>query len=224
MISTQEIVIRLLAAVLFSGVVGLQRALTGKAAGMRTHILVGVGAALFAIISSQAYPTAATNADRIASNVVTGIGFIGGGAILKERGAIKGLTTAAGLWASAALGLAAGAGLYVLGVAGAAIILLTLIALRGIEARFPRRALEPWSIDVTLAAGVTLEQMRAAIVPPCRRVVLKTLVRDDVTRLTFLVEMPHHLNVEVLTERLRAAGATAVTWQAQPGAEGEEGP
>src|SRR5581483_1708521 len=144
MITTQEIAIRLLAACLFCGAVGLQRALTGKAAGMRTHILVGVGSALFTLISGYAFHTTASNADRIAAQIVSGIGFIGGGAILKERGAIKGLTTAAGLWAAAALGMAAGAGLYVMGAAGAVIILLTLVALRRVELRFPRRALEVW--------------------------------------------------------------------------------
>src|SRR5690348_5850589 len=105
MISTQEIVVRLLAALLLCGAVGLQRALTGKAAGMRTHILVGVGAALFTLVSGYAFRTSPSNTDRIAAQIVSGIGFIGGGAILKERGSIRGLTTAAGLWAAAALGM-----------------------------------------------------------------------------------------------------------------------
>src|SRR5205807_1906979 len=82
-------------------------------------------AALCTLVSGYAFHTTAANADRIAAQIVSGIGFIGGGTILKERGSIKGLTTAAGLWAAAALGMAAGAGLYFMGIATAVIILLT---------------------------------------------------------------------------------------------------
>src|SRR5205823_2820982 len=183
MISTQEIIVRLLVALVLSGAVGLQRALTGKAAGMRTHILVGVGAALFTLVSGYAFHTTASNADRIAAQIVSGIGFIGGGAILKERGSIKGLTTAAGLWTAAALGMAAGAGLYSMGIASAVIILVTLAVLRRIELRFPRRMLETWSIRLTLAQGATVEQVRAALTPHCRKVALVQLSRDEDTRL-----------------------------------------
>src|SRR5581483_3920041 len=139
MITTQEIAIRLLAACLFCGAVGLQRALTGKAAGMRTHILVGVGSALFTLISGYAFHTTPANADRIAAQIVTGIGFIGGGAILKERGSIKGLTTAAGLWATAAIGMAVGAGLFAVAGFGTLIILVVLQVLHRIEAVVPHR-------------------------------------------------------------------------------------
>jgi putative Mg2+ transporter-C (MgtC) family protein len=222
MIALDEIILRLLAAVLFCGAVGLQRALTGKAAGMRTHILVGVGAAMFTLVSGHAFPTASTNADRIASNIVTGIGFIGGGAILKEKGSIRGLTTAAGIWAAAALGMAAGAGLYVLGAAGTVVILATLVALRRIELRFPRRSLETWSIDLTLQGGATLEQIYAVIKPIARTVALTGLNSEDATRLSFAVEIPHHLDLVRLSERLREAGARAVRWEAQGGAEVEE--
>jgi putative Mg2+ transporter-C (MgtC) family protein len=84
MISTSEVVIRLLVALLFCGAVGVQRCLAGKAAGVRTHVLVGMGAAIFTLISGYAFHTTPANADRIAAQVVSGIGFIGGGAILKE--------------------------------------------------------------------------------------------------------------------------------------------
>jgi len=99
-----------MAALLFCGGVGLERYLAGKAAGLRTHVLVGMGAALFTLISGYAFGTTASNADRIAAQVVSGIGFIGGGAILRDRGEIHGLTTAAGIWATAAVGIAVGVG------------------------------------------------------------------------------------------------------------------
>lgn len=161
--SIQEIVVRLLAALLFAGSVGLQRALTGKAAGMRTHILVGVGSALFTLVSGSAFQTTAANADRIAAQIVSGIGFIGGGAILKERGSVKGLTTAAGLWSAVALGMAAGAGLYAMAAVTTALILGTLIALRRLEMHFPRRALETWAVRLTLDDGATLPPLDDAL-------------------------------------------------------------
>ena len=223
-ISTWEIIVRLLVALVLSGAVGLQRALMGKAAGMRTHILVGVGSALFTLVSGYAFHTTAANADRIAAQIVSGIGFIGGGTILKERGSIKGLTTAAGLWAAAALGMAAGAGLYVMGVATAVIILLTLVVLRRVELRFPRRARESWSISITLGDGATPEQVRAALAPYCRKIALVHLSRDEDTRLTFAVEMPRRFDITALTDGLRAAGAQRVTCLEAGDVDVEEGP
>ena len=222
MISTQEIIIRLLVALVLSGAVGLQRAFTGKAAGMRTHILVGVGSALFTLVSGYAFHTTASNADRIAAQIVSGIGFIGGGTILKERGSIKGLTTAAGLWAAAAMGMAAGAGLYSMGIAGAVIILLTLVVLRRVEVRFPRRMLETWSVRIALADGATIERVRETITPHCRRIALVALTSDEDVRLTFAVEIPRRFDIAALTEGLRAVGARSVTWLAA--GDVEEGP
>lgn len=213
-ISTQEIVVRLPAALLLCGAVGLQRASSGKAAGMRTHILVGVGAALFTLVSGYAFEVKGVSADRIAAQVVTGIGFIGGGAILKERGAIKGLTTAAGLWTVAAIGMAAGAGLYSMGAATAAIVLLTLVVLRRLEVLLPRRAMEHWSIAMTLAPGATLAQIRHVLHPHCRRVALVSLERGGETRVTVTAEVPRKLNIVDLTDELCAAGALTVSWQA----------
>lgn len=214
MINTQEIIIRLLAALLFSGSVGLQRALTGKAAGMRTHILVGVGSALFTLISPYAFASAAPNADRIASQVVTGIGFIGGGAILKERGSIKGLTTAAGIWAAAALGVASGAGLYTMAAATTIIILATLIALRRIEVRFPRRALEAWVVRLSFSGDATLQSLYDALMTHCRKASLLELEQDEnnQTCVVFAVELPHRFDIMALTAALRAAGGSRVAW------------
>jgi len=201
LMSTQEIIIRLLAALLFSGSVGLQRALTGKAAGMRTHILVGVGSALFTLISPYAFPSAAPNADRIASQVVTGIGFIGGGAILKEG-------------PPPALGVASGAGLYTMAAATTAIILATLIVLRRIEVRFPRRAQEAWVVRLSFSGDVTLQSLHDALMTHCRKVSLVELEQDEdkQTCVVFAVELPHRFDIMALTATLRAAGGSRVAW------------
>jgi putative Mg2+ transporter-C (MgtC) family protein len=222
-ISSQEIIVRLLTAVVLCGAVGFQRALTGKAAGMRTHILTGVGAALFTLVSAYAFHGLAS-ADRIAAQVVSGIGFIGGGAILKERGSIRGLTTAAGLWASAALGMAAGAGMYFVGALGAAIILTTLVTLRRIELRFPRRSLDTWLAHITLQDDATQAQIDAVLAAAARRSTVIALGHDHELRLTYSIDLPRQTNVMELSGRLRTAGAASLTWEMVGGPEGSEGP
>ena len=223
MIGTTEIVLRLLAALAFSGAVGLQREVAGKTAGMRTHILVGVGSALYTLVSGYAYGRNASEADRIAAQVVSGIGFIGGGAILKERGSIKGLTTAAGLWAAAALGMAAGAGLYAVGVAGSIVVLLTLVALRRAEKRVLGRGTDTWTLGVVLGGEATVEEVRRVLAPHCRKVALVGLTSDREVRATFSVEAPRRTDVAAVSERLRAAGARSVAWRAGGNADGDEG-
>ncbi len=133
-----EVVVRLLLATLLGGLVGLERESVNRPAGFRTHILVCVGSALLMITSIQVFQMFAgvTNADpaRIAAQVVSGIGFLGAGTILREGANIRGLTTAASLWVIAAIGLAAGAGLYGAAVGVAFISLLTLVVLSRLEA------------------------------------------------------------------------------------------
>src|SRR5215510_11133948 len=106
-----RIIIRLLVAMLLGGVVGIQREWTGKPAGLRTHMLVALGAALFVLAPAEAGMTSA-DLSRVIQGLATGIGFIGGGAILKlsQDRDIRGLTSAAGIWMTAAMGVAAGLG------------------------------------------------------------------------------------------------------------------
>ncbi len=108
-----RITVRVLMALLLSGIIGWERERTGKAAGLRTHLLVGLGSALFVLLPLQAGMPLA-DVSRVIQGVATGIGFLGAGAILKlsEERQIKGLTTAAGIWLTAAVGVAAGAGWY----------------------------------------------------------------------------------------------------------------
>ena len=121
-----DMVIRLVIAAFIGGVIGYERAKAGKAAGLRTNLLVCLGAALFTVISIYGF---AENGDpaRVAAGVVVGIGFLGAGTILRQEKGVAGLTTAATIWAVAAIGLAVGAGLYV--VAGVAAVIVP-IALR----------------------------------------------------------------------------------------------
>lgn len=142
-----ELVLRLVLAMLVGGAVGLEREVTGQIAGLRTHMSVALGAALFAVVSAYSFaefvePRADTNyqidVTRVASNVVTGVGFLGGGAIIKLGASIRGLTTAASMWVTAAIGLAIGLGSYSAGLAAAAALVFALTVLRG-RRRWVRR-------------------------------------------------------------------------------------
>lgn len=217
MIAWYDVLLRLLATLLFCGSIGLQRYLTGKAAGLRTHILVGVGAALFTLVSGYAFNPGPTNTDRIAAQVVTGIGFIGAGAILKESGSIKGLTTAAGLWASASVGMAAGAGLYTIGTLGTAVILGTLTIVAQLEYRLPRRVSHVWEIQATLNPGVSVQALRHILEEGSRIVSLESLNSDDLMRVTFAAELSPGIGIGDMVDRMRAAGASAIACRVHEG-------
>ncbi len=121
-----EMILRLVLAVALGAVIGYQRERTGKPAGLRTHILICAGAALFTVVSLYGFGAAADPA-RVAAGIVAGIGFLGAGAIIRrEEGVVAGLTTAATIWVVAAIGLAAGAGLYLVSAVTTAVILIVL--------------------------------------------------------------------------------------------------
>ena len=130
-----EMILRFLLAVALGAGIGFQRERSGKVAGVRTHILVSSGAALFTLVSIYGFTGATVDISRVAAGVVVGVGFIGAGVIL--RGAreeeVAGLTTAATIWVTASIGLAAGAGMYVISVIATAIItgILLLPKIRG---------------------------------------------------------------------------------------------
>ncbi len=137
--SPQTVVLRLLLSALMGGAVGLEREVINRPAGFRTHILVCVGSALMMIVSTDLYyqfrGVASADPGRIAAQVVSGIGFLGAGTILREGVSIKGLTTAASLWTIAGVGLAVGLGLLVPAVTATAITFLTLSLLNRVENR-----------------------------------------------------------------------------------------
>jgi len=121
-----EMVLRLLLATALGAIIGLQRERAGKQIGLRTHILICVGAALFTIASIYGFG-ATGEAARIAAGVVVGVGFLGAGAIIRSgEGIVAGLTSAATIWAVAGIGLAAGAGLYLISAVATVIVLIVL--------------------------------------------------------------------------------------------------
>jgi putative Mg2+ transporter-C (MgtC) family protein len=121
-----EMVLRLLLATFLGAVVGLQRQLSGKEAGLRTNILICLGSALFTVLSIYAFP--GSDPARIAAGVAAGIGFIGAGVILHRTGGeVSGLTTAATIWAVAGVGIASGAGLYYIAPVATVLVLIILM-------------------------------------------------------------------------------------------------
>ena len=121
-----QMILRLLLAAALGAIIGYQRERAGKPAGLRTHVLICVGAALFTISSLYGFGAAADPA-RVAAGIVVGIGFLGAGAIIRRgEGVVEGLTTAATIWAVAGIGLAAGAGLYLLSAVTTVVILIVL--------------------------------------------------------------------------------------------------
>ncbi len=156
-----ELIARLLLASLLGGIIGLEREVHGRAAGFRTHLLVSLGACLFVISSIFFYQmygntsrTGPSGVDpgRVAAQVVTGIGFLGAGAIIRDRASIRGLTTAACLWIAAAIGLACGIGLYVIAPFVTLLAVVSLLFLKKVENLIKKdtySCIKIWSDDIS---------------------------------------------------------------------------
>lgn len=134
-ISSLEVITRLIISAIVGGIIGFERESSNRPAGFRTHILVTIGSALRMMVSATAFDPIGQGNDpqRLAAQVVSGIGFLGAGTIMRNGSEVKGLTTAASLWVCAGLGLAFGAGLYVHGFAGGVIVISTLTVLNKLD-------------------------------------------------------------------------------------------
>ena len=146
-LSTAEALLRLLIAAGLGGAIGLERELRDHEAGFRTHLIVSLGACVFTLVSAYAwtdwtFSTASGvvfDPTRIAAQIVTGVGFLGAGAIIVRGISVRGLTTAATLWVVAAIGMASGTGYYAVAVGAAALVLISLGPLRLVSSRFVAR-------------------------------------------------------------------------------------
>ena len=133
---------RLVVAGVLGGLIGLEREFRAKEAGVRTHFIVALGSALFMIISQYAFGDQQHDAARVAAQVVSGIGFIGAGVIIFQKNSIRGITTAAGLWVAAAIGLACGSGMYVLATAASILTILVLELMNLVNKYFSEKLVE----------------------------------------------------------------------------------
>ena len=133
-VATQlDLLLRLVIGLVLGAIVGWEREMQRMPAGFRTHALVGLGAALFTVVSAFAFSGANADPTRIAAQIVTGIGFLGGGVILHHGGNVRGLTTAASLWSVAAIGMASGAALYLVAVGGTVLAIVALELFQRLE-------------------------------------------------------------------------------------------
>src|SRR5690348_2966258 len=169
MLPLSQIAVRLLVATALSAIVGMERERLERGAGLRTHAMVGLGAALFMVLSAFGFhdilgmPNVALDPSRMAAQIVSGIGFLGAGLIIFQREEVRGLATAASIWVVAAIGAAAGAGLSLVAVATTVLALLVLAGLRPVENRFfPHR--HSHELSLLLERGVvSLSAIESAV-------------------------------------------------------------
>jgi putative Mg2+ transporter-C (MgtC) family protein len=212
-ITETELLIRLGAAIVLGGAIGYERELREQPAGLRTHLLVALASATFALVSFQGgffqnYPRDVLeryDPGRIASNIVAGIGFLGGGAILHAGATIKGLTTAASLWLVAAIGLAAGGGMVFLSAAVTALSLVALVALRWLV-EVPRKQIVRLNVRIDLEGDflsrAALVEFLAPVAAEVTGVDYTRNISNNRSRLIVNVRLPDESHEEPLMKRL----------------------
>ena len=169
MISAEEMILRLVVAAVLGGLVGLERERLEWAAGMRTHALVSLGSALFMVVSIFGFSDVLNeqhvilDPSRVAAQVASGIGFIGAGTIIFHREIVKGLTTAASIWAVAAVGLAVGGGMFLAAASATLLALALLVLARPVKQRlFPNRK-EARRVRLVIGRETSLAALRSEI-------------------------------------------------------------
>ena len=221
-LSSWEVLLRLALAAALGAAIGLERELREREAGLRTHLLVSLGSALFTIVSAYGFHAflasgaSVVRADptRIAAQIVTGIGFLGAGAIIRQGLSVRGLTTAATLWVVAAIGLAAGAGYYSAAVVATVLVLVTLWPLRILAYRlFVHFRPERGRLLVDLAPGRSAAPVLAAVEGAGGRIESLEVMGDEERRSVALeVDLPEearHATVGAVSE---VEGVRGIRW------------
>ena len=211
-----EALLRIALAGVLGGLIGLERELREREAGLRTHLLVAVGAALFTIAGAYGFGTVRTDPTRVAAQIVTGVGFLGAGAIIRQGFSIRGLTTAATLWVVAAVGLACGAGYYSGAVITTGVVLLALWPLRLVAYRILSRfRAEDGRLLVELPTGTPPGELIDEIERTGARIAaLEVSQEGDRRRLELDLALPHTLAAPHLVARLAdVPNVTDVRWE-----------
>jgi putative Mg2+ transporter-C (MgtC) family protein len=187
-----DLLLRILVGTVFGAVIGYERRMHGRPAGLRTHLIVALAASTFMVVSThfvyfqtyRAGDLVAVDPSRIAASVVTGVGFLGGGAILRTGVNVQGLTTAAGLWLVAAIGLSAGAGMYVVSTFSTLLGVVALTVLRRLEHK-----------DPPLSAILAALQARKMVVSPAP---YEKRVDETSMEITFQAHIPADAGEELV--------------------------
>lgn len=196
--------LRIFLAALLGGLIGTERSRRQKEAGIRTHVIVAIGAALVMVVSKYGFADlilTGVDADptRIASNIVTGIGFLGAGVIFVKDASIRGLTTAAGLWSTAAVGMAMGAGMYVIGFFVAVLIIVLQFILHSAINRLEGTAINQVQMRVRYSPQVT-ERLRTQLAEHQMHIEFFRVKKanDNILTCTFAVRMPRETTYDEL--------------------------
>lgn len=207
---TNNFIIRLILASILGGIIGLERDLHGRAAGLRTNLLVSLGAAVFTLLSetlaiSFLKNTEIINADptRIAAQIISGIGFLGAGAIIKYGFSVRGLTTAACLWISAAVGMSAGGGLFEIALLSTGIGLFCLIVLNKVEKIYSKDSYRV--LEITTSNSADISDLISTIKRKKLRILYLDKERnyqDDKMTLTFTLRLQHKDTVDKLSHAI----------------------
>ena len=218
-ITWQTALIRVLFSFLLGMVVGIEREKHNQPAGMRTHILISIGATIVMLVSIY-LPQTFTNFQngdpgRIAAQVVSGIGFLGAGAILKFGTDIKGLTTAASIWAMAAIGLAAGAGMFGISIIGIVVIIFALTIMDVFEKKFfKERTLRKIEL-VVKKKDSDLQNVKETLINNNVKIVstgFERNINEANDKITFLVGVTHNLDVQKLSDILeKGVGVVSIS-------------
>jgi putative Mg2+ transporter-C (MgtC) family protein len=214
MLPEHQIILRLVVAAVLGSIVGIERERLNWVAGLRTHMLVCVGSALFMIVSFSGFADVlgqehvGLDPSRIAAQVVSGIGFLGAGTIVLRSKVVRGLTTAASLWTVAAVGLAVGGGLYVAAATTTGLIVLILAGIKPMERRLfrARRRQMPLLIliiDRRETSLFAIEAVLEAAHLPLQRMLIQHGKGPDEDRLQITVDRTRNTNVLSVTEQLR---------------------
>ena len=222
MITWQEIVFRLLLAAFISGIIGIEREISNRPAGFRTHMLVTLGATLIMLISVDVF--ADSDPGRLAAQVVSGIGFLGAGTIMRTGNNIVGLTTAASLWVCAGIGLAIGAGYYVGAIATTVIILIILMSTGLLERTILRKKYGSIELAAVNRPGIIgdIEKLFASYKISIRsmnvtNVEIESLIDGNSMEIYLLVKMPAMIHLDELYKDIyKVSGVFGVSSDGSP--------
>ena len=205
-LSVWDIILRMACAMLVGAVIGTEREFTHRPAGMRTHMLVSLGACAVMITSQMLFAQyrvygATPDPARLSAQVITGIGFLGAGTILKEGPTIKGLTTAASIWAVACLGIAVGAGYYAVGLVGAACMMITLTVFEWLQELLLRNNYALYNFSTTCTDIAYVLDLIRRLAAEADGIVTSTEVEEADDKETFHVEFKVNFPGRAAAER-----------------------
>lgn len=210
MISEVQILLRVLVAAILGAMVGYERERQDQPAGLRTHMILVIGATLAMVLSVNlgylfARPGTPADPARLAAQVISGIGFLGAGAILRYGFTVKGLTTATSLWTMAIVGMAVGAGYYLIGVVTTALMLVVLTLLNVLEKRFVRTSVSRYiSIDANFHKGLvkSIRQIVEKFSDSLTSFTIQKHVKDKRLRIQIVARISRDQTLEELIESL----------------------